>query len=70
MSLMGLEFITRTLITVYLSRLIGIELILDTTIQVIVMVIIQLTVDMWIIKYINQSFPILNGEWKTKKIDS
>ena len=67
MSLMGLEFITRTLITVYLSRLIGIELILDTTIQVIVMVIIQLTVDMWIIKYINQSFPILNGEWKTKK---
>ena len=69
MSLMGLEFITRTIITVYLSKTIGIEITIDTTISVIVMVIIQFYIDMWIIKYINQSFPILNGVWKTKKVD-
>ncbi|MBQ8131431.1 MAG: acyltransferase family protein [Bacilli bacterium] len=71
MAHLGLEYITRTIVPIYIVNAFHLNFTLDTTVMVILLVIIQFWINNKLIKYINLCFPILNGEYpkKSEKIE-
>ena len=67
MAHMGLEFIVKDLLILYIVPLFKIQGELIPTSSMMIFVIIQFIICHFIIKYIITYFPILNGEWKKKK---
>ena len=67
MNFMGVEFITHNLFTLSILPMINLGIpVISSTIQVIIVVIIQLMINLWISNRINRYVPILNGSWNKR----
>lgn len=69
LALMGLEFITHDLVTLTLLPMLNLGIPnINSTLCVLIIVIIQFVINMYIIKFLVNCFPILNGKNDSKTI--